>query len=71
MLTVTALKKAAYIRGYRVEHYVFDCGDTLLVYDGSIVIVQMTRECGDYQTAAEAVAEWMVSKGLLAVRDFD
>lgn len=71
MMTFRSLEKACKRRGYTVQHQVFDCGGTIRIHDGHILIAAVTRECGDSETETEVAAAWMLERGLLVLPDFD
>ena len=69
-ITTAALEAACKRRGLVIKVQYFDCGETVRVHDGHILIAAVTRECGDIEPAPEAVAEWLLTRGLLAPQDF-
>lgn len=70
MIRYEAMKAIVEAKGYHATRFVFDCGESIEIRQDHLLIVTRTRECGDIETATEAVIESMVSMGLLTGEDF-
>lgn len=71
MLSFRSLKNAAARRGYVAEQFVFDCGDTVRIYECEKLLLVETRHCGSPETASEAMSARMIAQGMLVLQDFD
>ena len=68
--TFKGLHAACEARGLRATLHMFDCGETITVYDGATVVVMITAECGDAVPAADRVALWLMRHKWVTPFDF-
>jgi hypothetical protein len=67
--TFKQLYAACEDRGLHARLHVFDCGETIYVYDGATLVVRITAECGDTFVAADRAARWLLEHKWLSAQD--